>query len=109
MAFDQPTEVKTLAANFLEDQNSWIFYPKEVSFYVSEDSVNWTLVESIPTNKTDHDEKTSISKFSTKIYNIQKQTYRYAKVVAKNFGPMPQWHEGRGNPTFVFIDEFEVK
>jgi predicted alpha-1,2-mannosidase len=108
MAFDQPTEIKTLAANFLEDQNSWIFYPKEVSFYVSEDSINWTLVESIPTNKSDHDEKTSISKFSTKIYNIKKQTYKYAKVVAKNFGPMPQWHEGRGNPTFVFIDEFEV-
>ena len=109
MAFDQPTEIKSLAANFLEDQNSWIFYPKEVAFYVSEDSVNWTLVESIPTNKTDHNEKTTLSKFSTKIYNIQKQTYRYAKVVAKNFGPMPQWHEGRGNPTFVFIDEFEVK
>jgi hypothetical protein len=35
--------------------------------------------------------------------------YKYAKVVAKNFGPMPQWHEGRGNPTFIFIDEFEVK
>jgi len=108
MAFDQPTEIKSLAANFLEDQNSWIFYPKEVSFYVSEDSVNWTLVDSIPTNKSDHNATTTISKFSTKIYNIKKQTYKYAKVVAKNFGPMPQWHEGRGNPTFIFIDEFEV-
>jgi hypothetical protein len=109
MAFDSPQEIKKLAANFLEDQNSWVFYPKEVSFYVSEDSVNWTLVESIPTNKSDHSETTSISKFEAKFYTIKKQMYKYAKVVAKNFGPMPQWHEGRGNPTFIFMDEFEVK
>ncbi len=109
MSYDSPQEIIKLAANFLEDQNSWIFYPKEVAFYVSEDSVNWTLVESIPTNKSDHSETTTISKFEAKFYTIKKQMYKYAKVVAKNFGPMPQWHEGRGNPTFIFIDEFEVK
>lgn len=109
MALDQPKEIKSIAANFLEDQNSWIFYPKEVAFYVSEDSVNWTLVESIPTNKSDHAENVSISKFETTIRNIKKQTYKYIKFLAKNFGPMPQWHEGRGNPTYIFVDEFEVQ
>ncbi len=109
LAFDEARPIKKLAANFLEDQNSWIFYPKEVSFYVSEDSIHWTMIESIPTNKSEHEEKTTISKFETKIYNVKKQTYKYAKVVAQNFGPMPQWHEGRGNPTFIFIDEFLVE
>jgi predicted alpha-1,2-mannosidase len=109
MAFDKPRAIKKIAANFLEDQNSWIFYPKEVSFYVSNDSTQWTLIENIATNKSDHAEKTSISMFETSIRNIKKEHYRYAKVIAKNFGPMPQWHEGRGNPTFVFLDEFIVE
>jgi predicted alpha-1,2-mannosidase len=109
MEFAEPRAIKKLAANFLEDQNSWIFYPKEVEFYVSQDSLSWTLVDQIQTNKSDHAEQTTISKFETTYSTMQKQEYKYAKLVAKNFGPMPQWHEGRGNPTFIFIDEFEVK
>ena len=109
MAFEEPRNIKKLTANFLEDQNSWIFYPKEIEFYVSVDSVNWTLVNRIPTLKSDHADGPSISKFDTKYSTIKKEEYRYAKLVAKNFGPMPQWHEGRGNPTFIFIDEFEVE
>ncbi|MBK7690337.1 MAG: GH92 family glycosyl hydrolase [Bacteroidetes bacterium] len=109
MAFDQPREIKSMAANFLEDQNSWIFYPKEVLFYASNDSLHWTLIEQIVTHKSDHDETTSISKFETTIRNIKKQTYKYAKLKAIHFGSMPDWHEGRGNPTYIFIDEFEVQ
>jgi hypothetical protein len=108
MAFEQPREIKSMAANFLEDQNSWIFYPKEVLFYTSNDSLNWTLIDRIVTHKSDHDETTSISKFESVVRNIKKQTYKYAKVKAIHFGPMPEWHEGRGNPTYIFIDEFEV-
>ena len=119
MALDKPTAIKKIAANFLEDQNAWIFYPKAVSFYVSNDSINWTLVEKIPTNKSDHANDVSISKF--KIPNIENKLsalvpsfggqggFKFIKMVAQNFGPMPQWHEGRGFPTFIFIDEFIVE
>ncbi len=107
MAFDKPKEIKKIAANFLEDQNSWIFYPKEVVFYVSDDSVQWTMVEAVPTNKPDHAESTSISKFQ--VSGGQHLRSRFVKMLARNFGPMPQWHEGRGNPTFIFLDEFIVE
>ena len=114
MALDKPAAIKKIATNFLEDQNAWIFYPKAVSFYVSNDSINWTLVETIPTNKSDHANEASISMFDVnKIalqkLNIEHQTSKFVKMVAQNFGPMPQWHEGRGNPTFIFIDEFIVE
>ena len=108
MAFEQAKEISSIAANFLEDQNSWIFYPSVVSFYVSDDSVHWNLVESISTHKSDHAEQTSISKFQT-TNNTQIPNSKYVKMIAQNFGPMPQWHEGRGNPTFIFIDELEVE
>ena len=104
---EKSKKLKSIAANFLEDQNSWIFYPKEVSFYTSNDSISWTLLETIQTKKADHSEKVTIEKFKTTETNIPWS--KYIKVIAANFGPMPQWHEGRGNETFVFIDEIEVE
>ena len=116
MALDKPTAIKKIAANFLEDQNAWIFYPKAVSFYVSNDSTNWTLVETIPTNKSDHANEVSISMFQATDFKVKslttdnrQPTSRFIKMIAQNFGPMPQWHEGRGFPTFIFIDEFIVE
>ncbi|HMN31805.1 MAG TPA: GH92 family glycosyl hydrolase [Chitinophagaceae bacterium] len=109
MEFAEPKSIKKLGANFLEDQNSWIFYPKAVCFYVSKDSVNWTLIDSVETNKPGESHEVSISKFEATFYEINPEKYKYAKMIAKNFGPMPAWHEGRGHPTFIFIDEFEVK
>lgn len=109
MEFNEAQNIKSLAANFLEDQNSWIFYPKQVNFYVSKNGNDWTLVNEIETNKSDKDMNVSITKFETSYSTIVPEKYKFAKMIAKNFGPMPQWHEGRGNPTFIFIDEFEVK
>ena len=105
VVFKQPKDIHSITASFLQDQRAWIFYPKEVSIYTSTDSTNWTLLQTIPTNKTDHDEKVTDDHFTASA-NVKAQ---YVKVVAKNFGPMPQWHEGRGNPTFIFIDEIDVK
>lgn len=109
-ALKEKRKLTRLAANVLEDQNAWIFYPKEVSFYVSNDSIHWTLVETIPTHKSGHELEVTISKFEAKS-SLQKlkEAYQFVKLEMKNFGPMPEWHEGRGNPTFIFVDEFEVE
>ncbi|MEZ5046307.1 MAG: GH92 family glycosyl hydrolase [Chitinophagaceae bacterium] len=108
MELEKPRQPKKLAANFLEDQNAWIFYPKEVSFFASNDSINWTLLQKVETNKSDHNLEVSTSTFSTSPHFIKPTFYKYFKLLVKNFGPMPQWHEGRGYPTYIFIDEFEV-
>ncbi len=104
VAFKAPKRISAIKASFLEDQQAWIFYPKTVSFYASNDSVHWKLIETIPTNKSDH-----YLPVTTSVFAIHKPVRaRYVKVTATSFGEMPNWHEGRGNPTFIFIDEIEV-
>src|SRR5205807_318415 len=49
VAFKKPRKVSDIKASFLEDQQAWIFYPKSVSFYASDDSIHWQLIETIPT------------------------------------------------------------
>ncbi len=103
---EKPTLIKKLGANFLEDQNAWIFFPTEVSFYTSMDTTTWNLVEHIKTNKSGHNLDISIANFNTQL--AKPQEARYIKMKAKHFGAMPEWHEGRGAPTYIFIDEIEV-
>lgn len=104
IAFKKPKKISGIKASFLEDQQAWIFYPKTVSFYASDDSLHWHLIQTIPTNKPDHNLNVTTSTFST----TKPTTARFIKVTATSFGAMPQWHEGRGNPTFIFIDEIAV-
>ena len=39
----------------------------------------------------------------------QKTHFRYIKIVAKNFGQLPEWHQGKGEDAFIFLDELEIK
>ena len=95
-----------VSINFLRDQGSWIFYPKEVQLYVAGNDKNFRLLETIPIaagQKIDAPEvlRTKNTKTATSV--------RYLKVVAKTFGPLPAWHLGypEGN-AWIFVDEIEI-
>ncbi len=107
MRLEKPQTLKRVAGHFLEDQNAWIFYPKSVQYYSSTDSVTWTLMEEVPSTHSSQNLTVSTARFETK--QLPTTPIRYIKMVVRNFGVMPDWHEGRGNPTFFFIDEFEAE
>jgi hypothetical protein len=107
MRLEKPQVLTRVAGNFLEDQNSWIFYPKSVQFFVSTDSVQWKPLEEVVSRHSSQNLTVSTAAFESK--QLPKTPVKYVKMVIKNFGPMPEWHEGRGNPTFFFVDEFEVE
>ncbi|MGI9190523.1 MAG: GH92 family glycosyl hydrolase [Chitinophagaceae bacterium] len=107
MRLEKPQTLKRVAGHFLEDQNAWIFYPKAVQYYSSTDSVTWTLLEEVPSTHASQNLTVSTARFETK--QLPTTPIRYIKMVVRNFGAMPDWHEGRGNPTFFFIDEFEAE
>jgi predicted alpha-1,2-mannosidase len=106
-------KIKAIETTFLEDQNSWIFYPTEVEYWVSQDSVNWKKVNTQATHKSDHNLEISISNFGVDLLavndeNLQKNSWRFIRLKAKHYGKMPQWHEGRGYDTYIFLDEIRI-
>jgi len=34
---------------------------------------------------------------------------RYIKLIAKQYGPLPDWHESKGSPSYIFADEITVE
>jgi hypothetical protein len=99
--------IQEISANFLQDTRAWIVMPTEVSFYVSDDNVSFqkvaTIANTIPANDYEVQTKKVTEKLNT--------SGRYVKVIAKNFGKLPEWHQGFpfDGEAFIFIDEILVE
>lgn len=99
-------KIEKISANFLQDTRAWILMPTQVDFYVSKDAKNFTKVASINNTIDPKEYNTVIKDFKVSV----KESGRYVKIIAKNFGKLPDWHQGHpfdGN-AFIFIDEITV-
>lgn len=97
-------EISKISIGFLQNQGAWIFMPEEVMFYISDDGKNFTEYGA---EKDPVDPKAD----GPQLYNFAAQKNikaRYVKVVAKNRGNCPEWHPGKGNPSWIFADEITI-
>jgi len=104
-------ELFSFKANFLQDIRSWILMPTHLEFLISTDNVNFTSVGSLDIAKNSgidpKDENSFTREFGVLLE--KKKSARYVKVIAKNFGKLPEWHQGFGGDAFIFIDEITIK
>jgi predicted alpha-1,2-mannosidase len=103
-------ETKTISeihSNYLQDQRSWILMPTKVDYYVSDDSINYTLVGTVENSLDPKEKENIIRDFNLKLENPIKA--KYIKVKAYNYGKLPEWHQGFGGDAFIFIDEITIK
>jgi hypothetical protein len=99
----QKKEISEISSNYLQDSRSWILLPKEVEYFISNDGINFKSVGKMNHNLAWNTEETFAKNF---VYQLPKKVKaRYIKVVAKNFGVLPQGHQGAGGDAFIFIDE----
>jgi predicted alpha-1,2-mannosidase len=99
--------VSEISARFLQDQRSWILMPTKVDYYISDDNVNFTYFGSVNNTLDPKVEENTILNFTSNETKGKKA--RYVKVIAKNFGKLPEWHQGAGGDAFIFIDEITIK
>lgn len=101
--------IGTISVNFLQDQRSWIFLPTEVECYVSDNPRNF--YKSLPKNEFNAKDASEEIKIENASFNMQNYSARYVKIVAKNIGPVPEWHLGfpYDGKAWLFIDEIEIK
>jgi len=114
-------EFAEISANFLQDTRSWILFPTKVEFYTSDDNINFKLVQTdsnyIPANDYNVQTQKFVSFYEDRSLKIEPPTTkrermrsaRYIKVKAYNYGKLPEWHAGKGDDAFIFIDEIEIK
>jgi predicted alpha-1,2-mannosidase len=99
--------ITEISARFLQDQRSWILIPTKVDYYISEDNVNFTFFDSVKNTLDPKVEENTIVNFTSNETKGKKA--RYVKVIAENFGKLPDWHQGFGGDAFIFVDEIMIK
>jgi len=99
--------ITEISARFLQDQRSWILMPTKVDYYISEDNVNFTFFDSVKNTLDPKVEENTIVNFTSN--ETKRKIARYVKVIAENFGKLPDWHQGFGGDAFIFVDEIMIK
>jgi len=100
----KPKTVNTITVNCLGRSRDWILFPKGIQVYASSNKTSgFKLVGSLPIVEDEQNESTVIKKYNIKLPKNTKA--QYFKVIAKNPKVLPKWHEGAGNPPWIFIDE----
>ncbi len=97
--------IKSVSLGTLQDTKSWIIFPKEVDFFTSDDGKTFTLIKTVTTG------------IDIKDLNIQTQQFkadlnvnaRYIRIIARQYGALPDWHESKGQPSYIFADEISIE
>jgi len=92
-------------SNYVETGAS-IFNARNFSVEISNDSVNFTplATEEYPVMK--QEDKNGIYDHSMRFSPVET---RYVKVKATSEKSMPDWHNGKGKPAFLFVDEISIR
>ena len=98
-------KVRRISCSFMENQGSWIFLPKEVDFFVSDDGTDYQQLNQFLVAMK-QDPTSRVREFETL---VNKGEARYFKISIKNAGKLPDWHPGKGQDPWVFIDEVMIR
>lgn len=99
--------IKNIQTDWLNKRDAWIFNPTKVQYFISDDGTNWKQVYSIDMVVEEHD-MSGIMCSPAVDCSFNPIHARYVKVFAKSIQKCPQWHLGKGEPSWLFIDEIQV-
>jgi len=97
--------VKKVTAGFLQQQGSWIFLPSRVTCAVSLDGKSWQNLSEV----TYPPAKSAEVVAKDCIFPAVDVKARYIRIVARNIGTCPPWHDGAGSKAWLFVDEIYVE
>ncbi len=97
--------VRSITARFLQDHNAWIFFPKSIEYFVSQDGIVYETIFSGTTGVSPETEGAMIKA----VTGENTKQVRFVKVRAANIGLCPPWHKGSGNKAWLFADEIVIR
>ncbi|HNE29462.1 MAG TPA: chitobiase/beta-hexosaminidase C-terminal domain-containing protein, partial [Saprospiraceae bacterium] len=98
--------IRRVTAGFLQDENSWIFYPSAVRVEVSDDGQNFRPLGEVP-NAVPSTQSGALQQDFT--LTPENASGRYLRVVGVSLGVCPAGHKGAGLPCWLFADEILVE
>ncbi len=98
--------ITEISSTYLQDSRAWILMPQKVEYFVSSNNKDFFKIASVENDVDPKNTNVQIKNFKAEILPTEA---RYVKVVAYNFGKLPDWHQGFGGDAYIFVDEISVK
>ncbi len=99
-------KLNKISLGCLSDNPSWIFLPTTVEMAVSNDGKKFKIA-AVETYETPKENQGNFVRDLT--LSLKKVDGRYIRIKAKNIGTLPDWHSGKGNKAWLFVDEIVVE
>ncbi|MFH1195127.1 MAG: GH92 family glycosyl hydrolase [bacterium] len=99
-------KLTSISASFLQNTGSWIFYPKKIEIFISDDGINFAKIYEAENVPDENNSESGIKEFGKSLEQIES---RFIKVIAANVGACPPWHIASGGKAWLFIDEISIK
>ncbi|GAB2690091.1 hypothetical protein GCM10027037_11250 [Mucilaginibacter koreensis] len=97
--------VKAVSLGTLQDSRAWVVFPREVQYLLSMDGTHFKSAATVTSKIDINDLEVKLQEYTARLNT----TARYIKVIAKQYGPLPKWHESQGKPSYIFADEITVR
>ncbi len=104
-AFLRLRAIHRAGAGFLQDVRSWIWMPSEVTVSVSAEGEAFCEVARLGSRVADDDTRVTLDDFIAEFEPVEA---RYVRISARSYGTIPEWHPGRGDGAFIFVDEILI-
>ena len=101
----QPKKLNRVAGSFLQEVYSWIWMPREVEYFVSDDGKTFRSVGKVKNEIPEDADGAYIQEMEVR----PRTTARYVKMVAKTIGVCPKGHVGEGQKAWIFCDEIVIE
>ncbi len=98
--------VRSILINLLQDENSWIFLPEQVLVYYYNEQQKTYL--QFGKKEFQHTSQGPKQCYVQEIIPVQKIKTDKLKLVLLPLKKIPDWHNGKGNHGWLFIDEIKV-
>jgi len=99
------TDIKHVSVGFLLATTAWIFLPDMLSISVSDDGTKFTALDRVMEPMPSRHLSATIKRFEFDL----KEKARFVRISTKTSGVCPDWHQGKGQPSWLFVDELTVE
>ncbi|MEJ7646858.1 MAG: FN3 associated domain-containing protein [Chryseolinea sp.] len=98
----QPPEIKEIVISYARNIGGYSLPPKEVEVWGGESEISLKLIKKFTPQQPTENGALKVDMISV---TIPPSTHKYYKLVVRQVPRLPEWHDGKGERSWVFIDE----
>jgi hypothetical protein len=106
LEWEEVQKFKEIKTSYYQYNNAWIFIPTEVECSISKNGKKW-YSQKLVNRKIDPEERGKM-RYTFKFRKLNGKKFKYVRIMAKNLGEVPEWHEAAGSEAWIFADEIII-